>query len=237
VCVCALAGTRARWDTSSEECEVRRRPAWAIPSTLRARRWSRSPVSNPPSPWSVPHFVALLRVVCFVRAVCVVCSAASLTTFRLLQVFAGLYPADGESLDRLTDAFEKLTLNDASVTYTKERRLHARTHANDHHRPNHFRLNMSLPAATRSEWASGADSWGSCTWTFSSSDWSRYPLPLPPPPVLCGGAVVRVLIVDRHTGVRNRRDRHRADRALHRYAPLMLWGSRVLFISSLRRAL
>jgi translation elongation factor EF-4 len=39
-----------------------------------------------------------------------------------LQVFAGLYPADGETLDRLTDAFEKLTLNDASVTYTKERR-------------------------------------------------------------------------------------------------------------------
>lgn len=37
------------------------------------------------------------------------------------MVFAGLYPADGESLDRLTDAFEKLTLNDASVTYTKER--------------------------------------------------------------------------------------------------------------------
>jgi elongation factor 4 len=37
------------------------------------------------------------------------------------MVFAGLYPADGETLDRLTDAFEKLTLNDASVIYQKER--------------------------------------------------------------------------------------------------------------------
>lgn len=74
---------------------------------------------------------SVVCAVCFVRAVCVVRYAASLTTFwrQRLQVFAGLYPADGESLDRLTDAFEKLTLNDASVTYTKERRLHARTHA------------------------------------------------------------------------------------------------------------
>ena len=89
--------------------------------------------------------------------------------------------------------------------------------------PYDLRLNTSLPAATRSEWASGADSWGSCTWTFSSSDWSRYPH-LPRAPVLCGGAVARVLMVDRRTGVRNRRDRHRADRALHRYAPLMPWA-------------
>lgn len=37
------------------------------------------------------------------------------------MVYAGIYPADGESLDRLTDAVEKLTLNDSSVSWTKER--------------------------------------------------------------------------------------------------------------------
>lgn len=39
------------------------------------------------------------------------------------MVFAGIYPVDGETVEKLRDSIEKLTLNDSSVTYTTETRL------------------------------------------------------------------------------------------------------------------
>jgi len=84
-----------------------------------------------------------------------------------MKVFAGLYPADGETLDRLTDAFEKLTLNDASVIYQKERR----------HVPslsNLFQvLNKNILPATPWGWASGVGSLVSSIWMSSWRGWNR----------------------------------------------------------------
>lgn len=42
------------------------------------------------------------------------------TNALLLQVYAGLYPVDGDTFDQLEDAIGKLTLNDASVSPQKE---------------------------------------------------------------------------------------------------------------------
>lgn len=36
------------------------------------------------------------------------------------MVFSGLYPADGSDFEALSNAIEKLTCNDASVSVTKE---------------------------------------------------------------------------------------------------------------------
>lgn len=41
----------------------------------------------------------------------------------MCQVFAGLYPVDNNDLEKLKDAMQKLTLNDSSVTVTRETRL------------------------------------------------------------------------------------------------------------------
>lgn len=39
------------------------------------------------------------------------------------MVFAGIYPVDGETVEKLKDSMDKLTLNDASVTFTTESRF------------------------------------------------------------------------------------------------------------------